>query len=337
MQKFHNISGLKNLAKELKGNENIYLGIRPYGFHSGNALVLYVYPLLLMKEMKKLGIEPKLNFFVFINDYEQAKLDGPDLLNRPFNVHPKCTTLQQKMCVEFPDIPLVDYWQRVIEFYVKLLLNTFPKINIKFVRNSEMKNYDVFKSALIKTIKNPEELAKIFKKYSKWKVPSQYALYASAVCPKCRMARGFTEITSKGNVTFQCSVCGSKHLSHYEDFDYWFYHKPLAVPRIESFKIDLCITGSDHHEEGDFEIRKALMDYFNAKVPYPKTLYTPTVFLGGRKMGKSKGNAYTIKMSRLEKVASKADVDFLHLDGEVKRDKFLQYINNGYNKNDGKQ
>ena len=44
-------SGIKELATTLSGKENIYLGIRPYGFHAGNKIPFVIYPMLLCEEM----------------------------------------------------------------------------------------------------------------------------------------------------------------------------------------------------------------------------------------------------------------------------------------------
>lgn len=49
MKPYLYLRGLKNLAKKIKGNENVHIGIRPYGFHGGNVLSLVVYPYLLCK------------------------------------------------------------------------------------------------------------------------------------------------------------------------------------------------------------------------------------------------------------------------------------------------
>ena len=46
-------SGIKELATTLSGKENIYLGIRPYGFHAGNKIPFVIYPMLLCEEMEK--------------------------------------------------------------------------------------------------------------------------------------------------------------------------------------------------------------------------------------------------------------------------------------------
>lgn len=83
MKPYLYLSGLKSLAKKIKGNENVHIGIRPYGFHGGNVLSLIVYPYLLCKELNKLGKKPKLKFTISINDYEQDELDGPDIRRYP--------------------------------------------------------------------------------------------------------------------------------------------------------------------------------------------------------------------------------------------------------------
>lgn len=64
--------GLKELAKDLHGKETIHIGIRPYGFHAGNALALIAYPYLLCKDMEDMGRRPEFRFIVSINTMEQA-------------------------------------------------------------------------------------------------------------------------------------------------------------------------------------------------------------------------------------------------------------------------
>ena len=107
--------GIIALSKKLRGNENIYLGIRPYGFHSGNALPLVAYPRLLAREVKKNRIEPHFNLYVFINDYEQAKACGPDIKKYPFNIHPEYSTFQYTNDPNKPNINIVNRWQPIIE------------------------------------------------------------------------------------------------------------------------------------------------------------------------------------------------------------------------------
>jgi hypothetical protein len=62
--------GIESLSDELLGVENIYLGIRPYGFHAGNATVFVGYPLLLCDALSKKGKIPRFTCYLFINDWE---------------------------------------------------------------------------------------------------------------------------------------------------------------------------------------------------------------------------------------------------------------------------
>jgi hypothetical protein len=94
MKPYFLYDGIIELAQTLAGTENIYLGIRPYAFHAGNMVTMVVYPLLLCREIEKLGKEAQFNFFIFINDWEQDRLAGPDTKTYPFNIFPLNTTFQ---------------------------------------------------------------------------------------------------------------------------------------------------------------------------------------------------------------------------------------------------
>lgn len=94
MKPYFLYEGIKEIAAEFSGEENVYLGIRPYGFHAGNQLPFMVYTYLLCEETKKNGKEPRYNFYLFFNDWEQDGLDGPNPQEYPFNILPKNTTLQ---------------------------------------------------------------------------------------------------------------------------------------------------------------------------------------------------------------------------------------------------
>lgn len=132
--------GLKNLAREANGTERIHMGIRPCGFHAGNMASLYVYPYLFCEEVQRLGKPVKFTFFLSINDYEQDELDGPDYRKYPFNVYPKSTTLgfmpDTDECHEF----MSDHWIPIIKKSILKLRNTFPELQIYFIKNSELKN-----------------------------------------------------------------------------------------------------------------------------------------------------------------------------------------------------
>lgn len=294
---FYN-NGIKKLAKEITGEENIYLGIRPYGFHAGNMLSHVVYPILLGQELAQRGIEPKFNIYIFINDWEQGGLAGPDLKKYPFNIYPKDFTFQYMRDPKNPNINIVDYWEPIIVENVKNIQTYFPKINIKSVRNSAMKDHPIMKKYLLYTIGNPHVVANILKKTRKTVLDKPIS-YALAVCPKCNKVRGET-ILKEEKIIHRCFNCNNKTEGDYFDFDYWFYHKPLALPRLEIYNINICITGVDHYDEGDFIIRKELIKAYGSKAKYPKTLYTQLILArDGNVMEKSKGNTDIVDLDYL--------------------------------------
>lgn len=300
MKPFFYYRGICQLAKTLKGNERIYLGIRPYGFHAGNAATLVAYPILLCRELEKLGKLPKFTFYVFLNDWEQDSLDGPNPKLYPFNILPKFTTWQYMKDPIDTNRPIVNYWEKVIISNVELIKHYFPDVKIIAKRNSQMKDRPEMKKCVLKTIKDPEITFNILKRYTNKKFLDLPVIFSSAVCPNCHAARGKTEVLKQNNIRHHCSICGKETSGRYESFDYWLYHKPLALPRIEAFDIDLCITGSDHFEEGDYVVRKKLFEAYKIKKKPPTTLYTSSIFgEDGNVMGKSKGNARLIDLDKL--------------------------------------
>lgn len=294
--------GLSKLAKELKGDENIYLGIRPYGFHAGNMVSIIIYPILLCEKLSEKGINPQFTFHLFLNDWEQDKLDGPDIKRYPFNIHPKNTTLQYTYLSRTKKTN-VEYWQPIFRKQMQNIKSRYPKVKIKIIRNSSMKNTKEMKKYLLKTLNSGRKIASILEKYTKYPVLNKPIAYVIAVCPFCKKTKGHTN-TFKQNrhllISHYCTNCSKKITGKYEDFDYWFYHKPLAIPRLELFNIDLCITGGDHFNEGDYIVREKLIKFFGAKIKKYKTIYAPVVLgVNGEKMSKSNKNTAFIPFKKL--------------------------------------
>lgn len=301
MKPFFYYKGICELAKKLKGNENIYLGIRPYGFHSGNAATLVAYPILLCKEIEKNGKKARFKFYVFLNDWEQDSLDGPNPKIYPFNILPKFTTWQYMRDPINNSRFIVDYWEKIIIDNIQSIKYYYPSVKIISKRNSEMKNMPEMRKCILKTLKNPNILYTILKENTNKELLDSPIAYSSAVCPFCHAARGNTKIKySPFKIIHKCSICGTETQGKYEDFNYWLYHKPLALPRIEAFNIDLCITGSDHYQEGDYVVREKLFKAYGLKRSQPITLYTQSVYgSDGNIMGKSKGNARLIDLDKI--------------------------------------
>lgn len=291
------LDGLETLAQEARGNENIHIGIRPYGFHAGNALVLVAYPYVLCEAYRRYhGREPRFNFFISINDWEQDALDGPDYRRYPFNIYPKETSIQYTSyrMQDGREYTMADYWQPIIESAVRSKLKEFGATTLHFIRNSSLKGEIVFRDFLEKTINYPVEQSRIFQKFSGKELLEEPLTYAGAICPKCHRAHGKTSIKNGPDraVSWQCTDCHSTACGPFQEFDFWWYHKPLLVARLKIFDIDITLSGGDHFSEGDYMIRKELIKYFDPSISVPKMLFTPTLLspIDGERMSKSKGN-----------------------------------------------
>jgi len=292
------LEGLKNLVASTNGNEKIHVGIRPYGFHAGNALAVVAYPYLLCEFYeKKYKKQPEFTFFISINDWEQDALDGPDYRRYPFNIYPKETSTNRKA------ISVVDYWQPSIEAALRSKLKKFSNISINFVRNSDLKSSPIFEEYLMKTILNPLDQSQIFKKYSRMELLEKPIAYAGAICPLCKKSHGKTNVIDiqKKIIKWECSTCSTKIINPLKMFDYWWYHKPLLVARLKIFDIDITLSGGDHFSEGDYMIRKKMIEYFDDSIKIPRMLFTPTLLspLNNERMSKSRNNTVYADLEKL--------------------------------------
>lgn len=294
--------GLIALAATLRGDENIFIGIRPRGIHAGNKIPTIVYPYLLSKLVEQRGITPRFTINYFLNDYEQYTLLGPDKKKYPFNVLPDGQTLQFAPYDETRS--QADYWCPIIQKEVENTLGKeIPTLNLVFIRNSSLKDEPIFKEVVIKTINEPEKLRNLFYKYSGKEIILKPSSYCMAICKKCQHPAHETKVINKETIYYKChrSECGFEENASYSNLHFWLYHKPLAIPRIKLKEIDLCITGMDHFNEGDFIIRQKLFDFYGIKVKPFKTLYAPILIGtdGKLKMSKSKNNYYDMDFNKL--------------------------------------
>lgn len=285
--------GLDKLALEVIGTERIHMGIRPFGFHAGNLVSLYIYPYLFCEKVEKLGKPVNFVFFVSINDYEQDELDGPDYKRYPYNIYPKNTTLgyleDPLGCHKFN----IDHWFPIIKSSILKLKERFIGVQIYFVKNSELKNDLKFKEILTNTIKDPFEQLDIYKRFTTKEILPEPVQYAGAVCPFCKRTKGITQLDKINGeyVNWKCEICGVTLNQPYTNFDYWFYHKPLFTARMSVFNIDITFSGDDHFSDGDFFIRKEFMNRFNPELKIPKMFFAPLVLTeDGQRMSKTQKN-----------------------------------------------
>lgn len=308
--------GIDELAGRMNGNENIFLGIRPYGFHAGNKIPFIIYPLLLCeKYQEKQNKLPRFTFYVFLNDWEQDGFDQTytDIKTHPFNVIPKFTTFQYTL-YENGGGCIVDFWESKIIDDMQIIIEKFPTLNLRFIRNSYMRDNSITKDVVLKTINNPDLVGNVLRETTGREIlPFPYS-YCRPICPKCKSAK--TEATVNGeNIHIVCKNCDLDKNYNYYSLNYWLYHKPLALPRIAIYKIDLCITGIDHYNEGDFNSRQKLFKVYNIKCKNPDMLYTPTLYgKNNLPMGKSKGNYEDVEINSLyELVENNLDKEKIYL------------------------
>lgn len=304
MEPYLYFDGLLKLTKDIQGDEIVHMGIRPYGFHAGNAMALVVYPFLLCKYLKEIGGKVELKFVVSINDWEQDLLDGPDPRKYPFNIFPKNTSIyylpDDKGCCR----SLTDHWQKVIERNVTPLQITYPGISFKFVRNSELIKHPFCKWMLSETIKDPRKQFEIMKNNSGKETLENPVQYAGAICPECHRAHGETRIADDGRVLWKCQECGCDTSGNIEEFQFWWYHKPMLLARMEIFKMDITLSGGDHFTERDFNIRRAFIKEYAPDIKEPRMLFTPTIIApNGERMSKSRNNAELGNIPELLKAA----------------------------------
>ena len=297
-------SGIKELATTLSGKENIYLGIRPYGFHAGNKIPFVIYPMLLCEEMQRAGKIPAFTYYLFINDWEQDGFDDTkvNIKDFPFNVLPKNTTFQFTNYIPTGG-SIVNHWEAIIIDNVSFVKDKFPSISLRCIRNSQMRDMAIMKDVVIKTIKDPNLVGDVLRHTTQKTIIEEPYGYCRAICPHCKSARTENKIINDDDIQINCPNCGLSRSYNYHLLNFWLYHKPLALPRIKIFNIDLCITGNDHYNEGDFISRQKLFKAYNLPVKMPRTLYTPTLYgRNGLPMGKSKGNYEDLDIKHLMKI-----------------------------------
>lgn len=305
---FLGLDGLKMLVQEMRGNENIHVGIRPYGFHGGNALALVSYPYLLCKlYADHYGKQPDFHFFISINDWEQDALDGPDYRKYPFNIYPKNTSIQylRYTSTSGKEYSMVEYWEPVVKMALTSQLREFSAVRLSFIRNSSLKVNPVFQDFLLRTLSDPMGQSEIFRQYSGKELLKKPLSYAGIICPFCKRAHGETMVIDKeiNLISWNCFDCVTKNEGRLEKFDYWWYHKPLLIARLKVFDIDITLSGGDHFSEGDYMIRKRLIEYFDKGIKVPKMLFTPTLLspTNGERMSKSQGNHVFVDLPGLIK------------------------------------
>jgi hypothetical protein len=128
-----------------------------------------------------------------------------------------------------------------------------------------------------------------------------------------KLESGKTTI-QKNQVIFECAKCHKKITGPMTSFSYWIYHKPLLIPRLLIFNINLCIRGGDHYKGGSVDVNSLLLKRFEPQFKQPLTLITPIVKdEKGNKLSKSYKNTVDAPAKKIICLARKCKTDSLTL------------------------
>lgn len=305
--------GLRHAAGDLRGNETIHLGIRPYEMHAGNVLAIIAYPILLCEELEQRGVVPKFKFILSLNDWEQQNLTGENIYQYIFDTWPEGATIQYS--TENNGVSTAELWSQRIIKRLRTVCDRYPKVTIEPVFNSQLKNNNIMKKVIIKTINNYDQIKKLLLETTGAKSNGQGKSFASAVCKQCCNANTATIVGADGLIAAACNVCGEKSRGKYEDFSYWLYHKPLFAARWKIFNFECSISGGDHFKEGDTQTRETLYRFYFDKEPPKITMMYSPVLLGrnGEKMSKSRNNFFDTDVDVLLDAARQCNSEVLRL------------------------
>jgi len=313
--------GLEEAAKDVKGDEKISIGIRPYGFHAGNELTLFVYPWHFCNLVKRLGKEPKFTFFISLNDmeperlkylypdkntgyyYKKEELTLKEEVPFEYNIFPRDTSFQYTADKEGCCNSMAEHWSKIIEAKVLRLKEDFPLLTFQFIKSSSIKNDPLYKKALKLGIEHPEVLGRIASQHEKVCFEDGCLSWAGAICPTCHSAQGKTMISGE-TITFECSDCGEKYAGSMNKTSFWMHHMLLLAPRLKLFGIDLFFRGYDHYACNHISINEQLYEALCGEILDIKTIVPPLIVgADGKKMSKTWSNEKVLNTQKLKSLA----------------------------------
>jgi len=311
-------SGLQALARRMTGRERIHMGVRPNGFHAGNALALVAYPLLLLRELARVEGEVECSFIVSINDLEPSAFGYPlgqqypnnvVAMGVPFGLTPDpygcCTSISR-------------HQEPIIRRHLAVLEEEFPQISVSFVRNSELRHTPEFRSALLTTLSAASELGERLSRAMNCRYDPSTAAFAGAVCAQCHSADGRTTVVASSSdgfvVRHRCGFCGKVREAPDTDFDFWWHYAPLRAARAACLRFDVHVTGGDHLQLKDLQSVDDVIALVAPTATPPIILASPMLLCpDGRKMATSFGNGLDAPLEELLELARGSDARTLSL------------------------
>jgi hypothetical protein len=292
--------GIKQLAADMNGDESIHVGIRPYELHAGNKLALVVYPLLLCEELVKLGKTPRFNIILSLNDWEQRVLAGTNIYKYTYDIRPLDTTIQYATESDGKTETAKLWGEKIVEV-VKEIQRHYKNVTVTPVFNSELKSKDAMKEVILKTLSEGANIKELMLQATGRPSDGSSAKFSAVVCPKCKDANTEVLEITNDNICAHCPKCHKDFSGNYIDFMYWLHHKPLFAARWRALKFPYSLSGGDHYNEGDVEVRRALYQYYFDETPPNLGMIFSSVLIGnnGDKMSKSRRNYFDMDIRSL--------------------------------------
>ena len=161
---------------------------------------------------------------------------------------------------------------------------------------------------LLDTLRNPKGHAEIFSKYSGKEVLSSPIKYAGVICPECKKSHGVTTVMSSKRILWECATCDCKLEKPYEYYSYWWYHKAMLAARLRIFGVQVAMSGADHYNEGDFNVRLHFLRKYFKNYPEPIMIFCPVLMArDGQKMSKSRHNTEFVNIKDLITLAEETE------------------------------
>lgn len=294
--------GIDELAETLRGDETIFMGVRPAGFHAGNMLTMVAYPFVLNMQISR-RVEPKFHYFISINDWEpESVVYNAD---NAYDFRVEGTSFQYAEDDDGCCKSMADHWEDTIIRNIRILEQHFPSTSLTFVKNSELRSNPTFLDCLERTLHEENEILKVIGKTVQKYLDADNISLASAICTHCHSGRTKTYLTDR-YVEADCSNCDKQSSGRLDELDYWWYHLPMLAPRLAISRADVIIRGGDHYRWNGIEVSWKMLEYFSPSSEMPATLVSPMLLShDGRKMSKSSKNEIIVEFDKLVRVAER--------------------------------
>ena len=276
-------NGLSKLAGRLRGDEVLYSGIRPYGYHAGNRIAVAVYPHLLARLVAARGINPRFVYTITINDIEPLDYDEVEfkVLDSTF---------------QFGSDVDADKFEKTIYQDLEGLRIEFPEVKVRFHRTSAMTETEAFMTIFRAVTVDKHFLLNDFLNHYYADQVNRSAEFAGFICRNCHLPCRAED--GPAQVAYVCPKCHCKGEAGNIGENYWMFRVPLIAMKLAVVQPNVVFLGSDYltrrseRLNNNTDLDAILRLHARLNMAGEINFALPPILLGndGRKMSKSLGN-----------------------------------------------